>query len=47
MVTYKNFMKFNEKYGYNKDRVKKKAGLSSNTFTKLSRDGMVSFDVLV
>lgn len=47
MITYKNLWDLMKSRNLTKTELRKRAGLSSSTFAKLSRDEMVSLDVLV
>ena len=47
MITYKNLWDLMKSRNLTKTELMKRAGLSSSTFAKLSRDKMVSLDVLV
>lgn len=47
MITYKNLWEVMRKRNLTKTELRKKASLSSSTFAKLSRNEMVSLDVLV
>ena len=47
MITYKNLWNLMKSRNLTKTELMKRAGLSSSTFAKLSRDEMVSLDVLV
>lgn len=47
MITYKNLWDLMKSRKLTKTKLRKRAGLSSSTFAKLSRDEMVSLDVLV
>ena len=47
MITYKNLWDLMKKRNLTKTELRKRAGLSSSTFAKLSRDEKVSLDVLV
>lgn len=47
MITYKNLWEVMKKRNLTKTELRKRASLSSSTFAKLSRDEMVSLDVLV
>lgn len=47
MITYKNLWNVMKQKNLTKTELRKRASLSSSTFAKLSRDEMVSLDVLV
>lgn len=47
MITYKNLWSVMKSKNLTKTELRKNAKLSSSTFAKLSRDEMVSLDVLV
>lgn len=47
MITYKNLWNLMKLRNLTKTELRKKARLSSSTFAKLSKDEMVSLDVLV
>lgn len=47
MITYKNLWNVMKSKNLTKTELRKNAKLSSSTFAKLSRDEMVSLDVLV
>ena len=47
MITYENMWKIMKQKNFTKTELRKQAQLSSSTFAKLSRDEMVSLDVLV
>lgn len=47
MITYKNLWNIMKKKNLTRTELRKRAGLSSSTFAKLSKDEMVSLDVLV
>lgn len=47
MITYKRLWNLMKNKNLTKTELRKRAGLSSSTFAKLSRDKMVSLDVLV
>lgn len=47
MITYKNLWNVMKQKNLTKTELRKRASLSSSTFAKLSRNEMVSLDVLV
>ena len=47
MITYKNLWNVMTQKNLTKTELRKRANLSSSTFAKLSRNEMVSLDVLV
>ena len=47
MITYKNLWKIMKHKNLTKTDLRKRACLSSSTFAKLSKDEMVSLDVLI
>ena len=47
MITYENLWKIMKQKNFTKTELRRQAQLSSSTFAKLSKDEVVSLDVLV